>query len=438
MRKKIALWIGVPIVVVLVATVIYLKWDEAPPNDADLRLPPASLPPDQNAFTYFRQAGEKLQEPDDWDPVVNCIYGDAKVQGNPRTFDPISFPTLLRSNEGAFRYVTLGLACAGLEYERPAADEYDAFPYLSRWSGICRLMCLRAVADARARRPREAFAGILAVVKFGRMLEGARGPTDGLFMSGMPEGLLHYLHGLACEHLAYGAAQGIVSMYPADEAALREFMHGLELMGDNRQELIQALKMEYDVDARGIKDVVAGRGRNSIWGMPAWQRFLMPKLFVLPNQTRRMLADSYRGIIRNVARKPADYEVTWLEQRVMGEGQKFQNWAGTQIAAMHMRTASKTLMESLASRSRNELTRVLIAVRCYSLKHGSLPASLGALVPDYIDKIPEDPFDGKPLRYDASKKIIYSVGEDLQDNGGSKHAEGIGIEGADFILRIEF
>ena len=41
-------------------------------------------------------------------------------------------------------------------------------------------------------------------------------------------------------------------------------------------------------------------------------------------------------------------------------------------------------------------------------------------MPKYIEKIPEDDFDGRPMRYSAEKKIIYSVGEDLEDSGGSE------------------
>ena len=33
--------------------------------------------------------------------------------------------------------------------------------------------------------------------------------------------------------------------------------------------------------------------------------------------------------------------------------------------------------------------------------------------------VPADPFDGKPFRYDASKGIVYSVGKDCEDSGGS-------------------
>ena len=63
-------------------------------------------------------------------------------------------------------------------------------------------------------------------------------------------------------------------------------------------------------------------------------------------------------------------------------------------------------------------TRVLLALKACQTDTGKLPDSLEALVPDYIEAVPEDPFDGKPLKYSAEKKVVYSVGVDLKDAGG--------------------
>ena len=41
------------------------------------------------------------------------------------------------------------------------------------------------------------------------------------------------------------------------------------------------------------------------------------------------------------------------------------------------------------------------------------------LCPDYLTAVPTDPFDGQPFRYVLKRKIVYSVGEDLQNDGGS-------------------
>lgn len=64
-------------------------------------------------------------------------------------------------------------------------------------------------------------------------------------------------------------------------------------------------------------------------------------------------------------------------------------------------------------------TAVALAIRLYRLDHNdAFPPTLDALVPAYLPSIPVDPFDGKPLRYDPQRKRVWTVGDDLQDDGG--------------------
>ncbi len=63
-------------------------------------------------------------------------------------------------------------------------------------------------------------------------------------------------------------------------------------------------------------------------------------------------------------------------------------------------------------------------LRCSA--HGDYPATLDALVPEFLstfpDGLPPDPFTGKPFVYkkrpDGRGFIVYSVGENLKDDGG--------------------
>ncbi len=64
-------------------------------------------------------------------------------------------------------------------------------------------------------------------------------------------------------------------------------------------------------------------------------------------------------------------------------------------------------------------TRTLLALKAYKQDTGWLPGSLAELVPDYLRESPSDPFDGRPLRYAPLKNIVYSIGADLVDRGGS-------------------
>jgi len=51
------------------------------------------------------------------------------------------------------------------------------------------------------------------------------------------------------------------------------------------------------------------------------------------------------------------------------------------------------------------VTRLVVALNRYEMRNGKLPERLEQLVPEYIDSVPRDPYDGKPFRYDRNKFI---------------------------------
>jgi len=67
-------------------------------------------------------------------------------------------------------------------------------------------------------------------------------------------------------------------------------------------------------------------------------------------------------------------------------------------------------------------TRIGLAIERYRLAAGKLPDSLEDLIPDYIDAVAMDPFDGHGLRYKRLETgfVVYSIGEDLSDDGGKE------------------
>ena len=70
--------------------------------------------------------------------------------------------------------------------------------------------------------------------------------------------------------------------------------------------------------------------------------------------------------------------------------------------------------------------RAAIAVERYRLENGRTPRKLSDLVPEYMQAVPIDPFDGNELRYKRLYPgfVVYSVGEDGVDNGGQKREPG--------------
>jgi len=72
--------------------------------------------------------------------------------------------------------------------------------------------------------------------------------------------------------------------------------------------------------------------------------------------------------------------------------------------------------------ARHRLALLAAAMTACRIKTGTLPENFDKLTPDYIETIPTDPFDGKPLRMIRTNEggaILYSVGPDLKDDGGA-------------------
>lgn len=62
-----------------------------------------------------------------------------------------------------------------------------------------------------------------------------------------------------------------------------------------------------------------------------------------------------------------------------------------------------------------------IALKRFQLQHGQYPGQLSELTPQYLREAPIDFMDGKTLRYRTNNEggfLLYSVGEDGEDNGG--------------------
>ena len=84
--------------------------------------------------------------------------------------------------------------------------------------------------------------------------------------------------------------------------------------------------------------------------------------------------------------------------------------------------------------------RILAAVALYRADTKKPPAALADLVPNYLPSVPNDPFDGKPIRYAADGEgcRAWSIGADLLDGGGEKaDDQGMVEPGTDVIWEMK-
>jgi len=94
------------------------------------------------------------------------------------------------------------------------------------------------------------------------------------------------------------------------------------------------------------------------------------------------------------------------------------------LAAVVLPDTVAALIKTARTQTYVDAARVACALEHHRLANGELPKTLDALVPRFIDKIPNDAIDGQPLRYHPAADgnyIIYSIGWNKIDDGGERH-----------------
>jgi len=138
------------------------------------------------------------------------------------------------------------------------------------------------------------------------------------------------------------------------------------------------------------------------------------------NQTKHLLAEQIRTLIEldempASARKRLDFtEYDPAFPKVL----LFRSTGRTLMGCV-LPVQERALQQSDTAHVGLAMTRALLALMAYRAEKGALPASLQALVSDYVDAIPLDPYTGKELRYAPEKLTLYSTGSDGFDSGGS-------------------
>jgi hypothetical protein len=142
-----------------------------------------------------------------------------------------------------------------------------------------------------------------------------------------------------------------------------------------------------------------------------------------PNQTKNLYTNLYNTELAGVG---VECNLSSLEQQSTQSQFEPSRVIFEENAIGQMLYAITGLGEGgvLTTECQNDLVaniaQIELALKGYKLDNGSLPASLDSLTPQYLTSVPLDPFDQQPVSYSAGKKILYSVGINKQDLGGSQ------------------
>lgn len=417
--------IGIAFLLILGAVFLWLWMDEPPPKDGDLRLKRLDISDEENAFHYTNLTSEDIYYPED-DEKRDLVY---EMEAWKRWDKELAIE-MLAKNQKVFD--CFEKAISSKYFQVPEIEHMNSpMPYLPKWRTAAHLGKLRALHLVKAGKEQEALDEAMKIIKFGHMAEDSRGA------------MMTFLVGSAIKKIGHSTFRSVLNETTLQPEILKSYIEKLSEYEFNKRGLVNSLKTEYSVISRSIDLMVLGELESS------GRKKIRNRYSFKPNATRRIFAEAVRDIIENVGRdydKRKDITAMSFYAECTKGGPLSRNAAGKIAALMLAESLIRVEQKWFNNEATFLVTQVLIALKCYKLEHGQLPDSLNELVPKYIDQIPEDPYDGKPFKYSKKEKIVYSVWENMVDEGGKPRDKDVEIhpgivipaEDGDLIFEIEF
>lgn len=418
---------------------IWGERDIPPVNDSDLRLTIVEIPREQNAYYDFQEAINRMKIDVSQEKLSDMIIGRASLK---------EIQNLLRQNEKIFPLIEKGLKLPYFQSPNladPAQIDFNVnCPEYDKLRDIAYLCVVKARCLLSQNKEKLAFDWLFNIVKMGQMLEDSPRPI-----------LLTYFAGEAIKEIGVRAMRDFIPKSRLPSHILKEYAKQLLEFKESVAGLKRAWKMEYLAFVNSLtqlekefEDGLILNEKEKRWdeSISFLARGMEIKWFYKPNKVRKILADRYRELIFNADKLYKDINLLRSQkERETIELQKglFSVLGGNFIGQIMLELlriypVQRVFVHKYGIDFSISSTACLFALKAYKKDKGELPDRLSELYPEYLPKIPIDPFDGKLLRYSKKKRIIYSVGKDLEDSGGSIGEKGYWLEWKDPTFRIEF
>ncbi len=395
--------IGLANLIVFVTVYSFLLYRSNIPvavNDDELRLEHASIPAGSNAFDVLQAAAPHVWWPDKQNWALLNLARDTN-------WDETLATTLLNSNREALAAWDAAAKLPDLQV--PEATNFVVLlPYLAVWKDLAEISAIRENFLLRNGHENEAFDNMLSDIQLSHRMQNSHGV------------LICYLVSVAVGKIGLGQITHWLGRTHFRADQLTNYLQQLSFdPNDNAVAYGNTIKAEYKCLSGTLETMRDGKNNAAITDSfySRWWPILPVFNF---SQTRALYINGSKLLLKAAPHYYSQAQLPDLQSNRPSLISMFLsgNAAGQMMYYMTM----PAVIPSLATKSQVEVqsqaTRVILALRAYALVHGRLPSDLSGLVPEFLDKVPTDDFDGQPLRYSAERKIVYSVGKNLKDDGG--------------------
>ncbi len=161
-------------------------------------------------------------------------------------------------------------------------------------------------------------------------------------------------------------------------------------------------------------------------------RTLGDKPFHFPyceRDVHRMLEAAYGDAVFHLERPSweaamGDWERKWFVGPASYAAGAFDRMYSTHLLLLTMTSFRQPFDSVLSTLVHQDGAIVACALKRYQMERGELPDKLEKLVPDFLARVPIDPYDGNPLRYETKdgQWVLWSIGSDKIDNNAESRA----------------
>ena len=360
-----------------------------------------------NAADVYMDAFSNYVEWDSEARKALPIIGSAPL---PARTQPLDDPNLqlvnkfLSDNKKTLTLLHEAASIEHCQYPIEFSKESDPAPWLKNLRNCTRLLYLNVLIQCENNNSEKA-------------LESIRTNLSLAKSSNVPL-LIHRLVQIAVKATAYNSIERLVNRIQLTEEQLRRISEGIKtpsndegykraLIGENCMGLFT-----FRGHVREVSERFGSQGGLSIIFLAFW------RLTGLNDRDAMKYIDIMEELM-DAMELPANERLLAFDSI---QNDVFSRKRGGMLARMIMPAFGRIMQ--IESRHLADLcvTQTALAIERYRLAEGHLPVSLDNLVPAFLEAVPIDPFDGQNLKYRKLETgfVVYSVGEDLTDEGGAE------------------
>lgn len=423
--SKFLLWSFVAVVVILAVLIGVLCsdiWDVEPPDVSDLMPEIVEIEAENNAYTYLKQVTKEVyweENDENWEVIHEMFSG--------KSIDSKLCEKFIENNRTTIELIEKAVATDVCQFPKFDSIDLNDIIDIGKLIDCQRLLRLKTIYENSCGNYSAAFETNCLLLNYSECIRSAKRGNI-IFWLASEVGTKWVYQGLS-EHL-HGVPKDNISKLIIELPTLESF----------EKSFASSMKGEFVYSLKIVEQILSGnyvseseQFFSDLYNRSYFTLFKCNYLFQ-KNEFKKLRSDNLREIIEK-SKKHSFSECVFPKKEELNVVELFgrlilPNSLGNILNDGLFLTGENLLKKFFVGKTGLISSHLVVSCELYKREHGDFPETLEKLVPEFIEEVPNDPFDGKPIRYNKEKGVLYSVGKNMIDSGGVGEKERSKMRGA--------